>query len=120
MSFILILTMSMTCFLVSLPTFVLFGSLEPAAMPAAFLSRIAAGGDFVMKVKALVLIDGEDDRQDVPALLLRGGVELLAERHDVHALLTERGTDGRRGICGPGGDLQLDRCDDFFSHKMLG
>ena len=55
MSFILILTMSMTCFLVNLPTFVLFGSLDPAAMPAAFLSRIAAGGDLVMKVNVLSL-----------------------------------------------------------------
>ena len=97
-SFILIFTISMTCFLVSLPTLVLFGSLEPLAILAAFLSRMAAGGDLVMKVKDLSLIDRDDHGKDVASLLLSGGVEFLAERHDVHALLTERGADGRRGI----------------------
>ena len=34
-----ILTMSKTCLRVTLPTFSLFGVLEPAVMPAAFFSR---------------------------------------------------------------------------------
>ena len=38
-----------------MPTFVLFGSFEPAAMFAAFFRSIAAGGLFVMKVKDLSL-----------------------------------------------------------------
>src|SRR5437667_12423051 len=47
--------MSMTCLRVTLPTFVLFGSLEPAAIFAAFFNRTAAGGLFVMKVNDLSL-----------------------------------------------------------------
>src|SRR5688572_27635566 len=46
-------TISITCFLVTLPTLSLFGALAPEAMPAAFLSRIEAGGDLVMKVNDL-------------------------------------------------------------------
>src|ERR1700733_12955574 len=47
--------MSWTCFLLSLPTFCLFGSLEPAAMLATFLISTEAGGLLVMKVKLLSL-----------------------------------------------------------------
>ncbi len=50
---LLSLTISMTCLRVTLPTFSLLGTLEPEAMPAAFLSRTEAGGDLVMKVKDL-------------------------------------------------------------------
>src|ERR1700730_17483473 len=50
-----VFTISMTCLRVTVPTFVLFGSLEPAAMLAAFFSRIAAGGLLVMKVNDLSL-----------------------------------------------------------------
>src|SRR5436309_16119788 len=50
-----VFTMSMTCLRVTLPTFVLFGSLEPAAMLAAFFNKIAAGGLLVMKVNDLSL-----------------------------------------------------------------
>ena len=42
---------SRTCFSVTLPSFSLFGVPEPLAMPAAFLSRTAAGGVLVMKLK---------------------------------------------------------------------
>ena len=42
--------MSSTCFAVTVPTFVLFGSAEPLAMLAARLSSTAAGGVFGMKV----------------------------------------------------------------------
>ena len=48
-----IFTMSNTCLRVTLPTFSLFGSLDPAVMPAAFFNRIEAGGDLVMKVNDL-------------------------------------------------------------------
>src|SRR5437867_11897683 len=51
----LVFTMSMTCLRVTLPTFVLFGSFEPAAMFAAFFNNTAAGGLFVMKVDDLSL-----------------------------------------------------------------
>src|ERR1700743_3044078 len=45
-----ILTISITCLRVTLPTLSLFGVLEPAVIPAAFLSRMEAGGDLVMNV----------------------------------------------------------------------
>ena len=43
-----------------------------------------------------------------PGLFLGGGVEFLAEGHDVDALLAERGADGRRRVRLPGGNLQFD------------
>src|SRR5438874_9157323 len=54
-SFRFVVTMSMTCLRVTLPTLVLFGSLEPAAMLAAFFNRTAAGGLLVMNVNDLSL-----------------------------------------------------------------
>src|SRR6266446_543436 len=54
-SFCFVFTMSITCLRVTLPTLVLFGSLEPAAILAAFFKRTAAGGLFVIKVKLLSL-----------------------------------------------------------------
>src|SRR5206468_12870815 len=51
----LVLTMSITCLRVTFPTLVLLGSVEPAAMFAAFLSRTAAGGLLVMNVNDLSL-----------------------------------------------------------------
>src|SRR5580698_7653917 len=53
MSLTFIFTISMTCLRVTLPTFSLFGILEPAVMPAAFLSSMDAGGDLVMNVNDL-------------------------------------------------------------------
>src|SRR5437773_4131615 len=50
-----VFTISMTCLRVTLPTFVLFGSFEPAAMFAAFFKSTAAGGLLVMKVNDLSL-----------------------------------------------------------------
>src|SRR5947208_7776439 len=54
-SFRFVVTMSMTCLRVTLPTLVLFGSLEPAAMLAAFFNKTAAGGLLVMNVNDLSL-----------------------------------------------------------------
>src|SRR3977135_1356613 len=50
-----VFNISLPFFRVHLPTFVLCGSFEPAAIFAAFFKRIAAGGLFVMKVKDLSL-----------------------------------------------------------------
>src|SRR5438270_3161928 len=50
-----VFTISMTCLRVTLPTFVLFGSFEPAAMFAAFFNKTAAGGLLVMNVNDLSL-----------------------------------------------------------------
>src|SRR5690606_19371149 len=59
-------------------------------------------------------VDGDDHRNDRVAELLAARVEVLAELHDVHALLTERGPDRRRGIGLAGRDLQLDVTGDFL------
>jgi hypothetical protein len=54
-SVILVLAMSSSCWRVSFPTLILFGSLEPdpgffaVGRPAAFLIRTAAGGVFVIR-----------------------------------------------------------------------
>ena len=45
------LTMSSSCLRVTLPTFSVFGRLEPEVRPAAFLSSTVAGVLLVMKVK---------------------------------------------------------------------
>ncbi|OBQ36189.1 MAG: hypothetical protein AN484_25860, partial [Aphanizomenon flos-aquae WA102] len=41
--------------------------------------------------EGLVLVDGDDDREDHAGLVLGLGVEFLTERHDVDALRAERG-----------------------------
>jgi hypothetical protein len=48
---------------------------------------------------------------------LRGCIELLAEGHNVDALLTERRADRWRGISLSGWDLKFNLTDDFFSHS---
>ena len=50
---IFIWAISRICFFVTLPTLSLFGVFEPEATPAAFFSRMLAGGDLRMKVKDL-------------------------------------------------------------------
>ena len=70
--------------------------------------------------EALVFKDGDHYWKDVAVLLLRGGVERLAEFHDVHTSLTEGGTDGWGWVCFACSDLQLESFDDFFSHGFLG
>ena len=47
---ILVLAISSTWARVTVPTFLRLGSPEPLSMPAALISRIAAGGVLVMKV----------------------------------------------------------------------
>merc|ERR1719284_2135694 len=46
-----------------------------------------------------------------------GRVERLAEFHDVHAALTQRRADGRRGIGGARRHLQLDIAVDLLGHE---
>src|SRR5574340_1486505 len=50
---ILSFAISSTCFLVTFPTFSLFGSFEPFSTPAALSNRIEAGGVLVIKVTDL-------------------------------------------------------------------
>src|SRR5690606_18324523 len=67
-----------------------------------------------------VRIRGDDHRDRQAGLeLLGGGIERLAELHDVQAALAQCGTDRRRRIRLPGLDLQLDVTDDFLCHFLL-
>ena len=61
-----------------------------------------------MKVKRAVGVDRDHDRDDQPRLVLRARVELLAELHDVDAVLTERRPDRRRGVRRAGGNWSFD------------
>src|SRR5947199_369141 len=61
-----------------------------------------------------ILEDRDLHRDDAAVLVLRLGVERLAELHDVHAVLTERGTHRGRRVGGPAGNLQFDEREDFF------
>ena len=65
----------------------------------------------------LVLVDRDLDRDDGAGLVLRLGVERLAELHDVDALGAERRADRRSRVRGTRGDLQLDKAGLLlFSH----
>src|SRR5690606_24358554 len=67
-----------------------------------------------------VRVRGDDHRGRQAGLeLLRGGVERLAELHDVQAALAEGGAHGRRRIGLSGLDLQLDVTDYFLCHFFL-
>ena len=63
-------------------------------------------------------IDRDHDGNDQAFLILRRGlgVERLAELHDIDALRTERGADGRRGGGLAGRDLELYVASNFLCH----
>src|SRR5690606_40801900 len=69
--------------------------------------------------EALVAVDGDDDGDDEAHLVLRRGVERLAELHDVDALLAEGRADGRCRAGLPRLDLQLDVAVDLLCHGRL-
>ena len=71
------------------------------------------------EVEGLVLVDGDLDGDDVAGLVLGGSVEGLAELHDVHAGSAKGGTNGRRGVSGACGDLELDELRDLLGHENL-
>src|SRR3954454_15366319 len=61
-----------------------------------------------LEVERPVFVHGDLNRDDVPTLRLGRRVVLLAELHDVDAVLTQRGADRRRRVGRTGLDLQLD------------
>ena len=64
-----------------------------------------------------ILVNGDLNGDDVAHLVLRSGVERLAELHDVHLSGTEGGADGRSRVGLTGVDLQLDDgCNLLLSH----
>ena len=109
----------------TLPTLVLFGSLEPepgfflVARPAAFFRRTLAGGVFMMKVNERSEYTVITTGMIMSPCAARPGVEVLAERHDVDAVLTEGGTDGRRRVGLARGKLQLDVTGDLLLARYL-
>src|SRR5690606_6285058 len=66
-----------------------------------------------------VRVDGDHDRDDHPGVLARAAVELLTEAHDVDAVLTERRTNGRRGVGRASRELELDLTDDLLHCRAL-
>jgi Bacterial protein of unknown function (DUF885) len=63
-----------------------------------------------------VLKDSDHHRKNITGLLLCGGVKFLAERHDVNAAWTQRGTYRRCRIGLSCRNLEFDMCDYFFGH----
>ena len=59
-----------------------------------FFEEFSSRGRFDNKVKALVLVNSDDDGKNLARLILRAGIELLTKLHDVHALRAEGGTYG--------------------------
>src|SRR3954466_6969220 len=66
-----------------------------------------------------VLVDGDHDRDRGAGLVLRLGVERLAELHDVDAVLAQGRADGRRRGRLAAGRLQLDLGEDLLRHVFL-
>jgi len=64
------------------------------------LEKDGSGRGLQDESEGLVLVDGDDDREDHASLVLGLGVELLTERHDVDALRAERGADRRSRVSG--------------------
>src|ERR1700732_1682477 len=70
--------------------------------------------------EAAVSIDGDHHRNGQALLHLLGlGIELLAQLHDVHALLAQRRPDRGRGIRRAYRHLQLDVALYFLGHFLL-
>src|SRR2546429_8851174 len=73
-----VFTMSITCLRVTLPTLVLLGSLEPAAMLAAFFNKIAAGGGFVGQLDEFFFFKKIKNRKKLPVFFFVGGVKFFS------------------------------------------
>src|SRR5205814_6133582 len=71
------------------------------------------------EVERAVLVDRDLDRGDTAVLLLRLGVERLAELHDVDAVLAERRADRRGRVRLAAGDLQLDHGENLLGHQSI-
>ena len=99
-----------------LADFFLMGNLAAAGESEGLFDEGAGGWLLGDEGEGLVLVNSDDHGEDIAGGLLGRGVEFLTEGHDVHASLTEGGTDGRGWIGLTCRDLQLDGLDDFFGH----
>ena len=94
------------------------GMPEPLLIPS-FLYENSRRRSLAHEGEGLVLIDGDFNRDDGAGLLLRSGVERLAELHDVDTLSTQSGADRRSRVSLTGRNLQLDEAGLFlFSHSL--
>ena len=100
-----------SCSRVILPTLVLLGTPEPDSRLMAFLMRTAAGG-----AKSTVCVYGDHNGDNEADIVLGALIKFLGESHNVYAVLTQCGTNGGRGGCLAGRDLQLDIAYYFLSH----
>src|SRR2546421_12120845 len=114
-----VFTISMTCFRVTLPTFVLFGSFEPAAMFAAFFKRTAAGGLLGMKVNDLSLKTVMTTGRMSPACFWVAALNSLQNA----MMLTPRGPSavptGGAGVACPAGICNFTNPVTFFAIALL-
>src|SRR5439155_18116193 len=70
-----------------------------------------------LDVEGAILVHRHQAADDLALHVGAHRVELLDELPGVHAVLTERGPDGRRGRRGPAGRLKLELARDlFFRH----
>ncbi len=107
---------SSSCLREILPTLAVLGVPLPFSMPIALRISTAAGGVLHDEGEAAVRVHGDDHRDRQSLLQLLGlRIELLAELHDVHTLLTQRRSDRGRWVRGARGHLQLDIALDFLA-----
>src|SRR5205085_1594991 len=85
--------------------------------PGRLLDQFGGGRGLGDEGERPVLVNGDLDRDDVAALVLRRGVVLPDEVHDVDAVRAERGADRRRGRGGAGAQLHLDDCGDLLPSR---
>ena len=111
---ILVLAISVILALLTVPTFCLLGVAEPFSMPAAFLEKLGSGWSFEDEVESAIFEDRDFDGNDCAGLVLRLGVVLFAELHDIDAMLTKSWSDRGCRVCLTGLDLQLN-----FANNLL-
>ncbi len=101
-----------------MPTLLRLADAEPLGMPAAFFSRSVAGGVLSVSVKELSWKMVISTGIMLPDQVGRLGVVLLAEAHDVHAMLAQSRTNRRRRIGLACRNLQPNDCFDLFCHAL--
>src|SRR6516225_5912991 len=114
-----ILTMSKTCLRVTLPTFSLFGVLEPAVMPAAFFNSTDAGGDLVMNVNDLSWKTVMTTGITSPASPLVAALNSLQKPMMLTPCWPRAGPTGGAGFACPAGICNLMMPVTFFAIKLL-
>ena len=74
-----------------------------------FLDQECSRRGLAYEIKGLIFVDGDLYRDDGAGLVLRSGIECLAELHDVNALCTKCRTNRRSRICSASRNLELNK-----------